>query len=288
MKADLQGPPSSRARTFYASAMRVVRDAEIPFLIGGAYALAPLTGIERHTKDLDIFLRPVDRDRAIAALDAAGYRTETTFPHWLAKAFEGDDADTPFVDLIYRSGNGVAEVDDEWFEHAGEAEILGMRVGLVPPEETLWSKAYVMERERFDGADVAHIIRAAGPELDWGRLVRRFGPHWRVLLSHLVLFGFIYPSERDKIPARVLRELTERLLGESESPPPSDNVCQGTLLSRAQYLSDVEREGLEDGRLEPRGPMTVDDVALWTEAIGGDQRHERRNQASPGGRQDSL
>jgi hypothetical protein len=252
--------------------MRVLQNADVPFLVGGAYALAPLTGIERHTKDLDIFLRPADRDRALAALDSAGYRTESSFPHLLAKAFEGDDPETPFVDLIYRSGNGVVEVDDEWFEHALEAEILGVPVGLVPPEETLWSKAYVMERERFDGADVAHILRAAGPGLDWDCLLRRFGPHWRVLLSHLVLFGFIYPSERDKDPSRVIRELSERMLAESEAPAPADHVCQGTLLSRAQYLSDIERQGFEDGRVEPCGPMTMGDIARWTEAIGEPDR----------------
>jgi hypothetical protein len=248
--------------------MRVLQYAKVPLLVGGAYALAPLTGIVRHTKDLDIFLRPADRDRALAALESAGYRTETSFPHWLAKAFEGDDPETPFVDLIYRSGNGVVEVDNEWFEHALEAEVLGVPVGLVPPEETLWSKAYVMERERYDGADVAHILRATSAKIDWDRLLRRFGPHWRVLLSHLVLFGFVYPSERDKVPPRVIRELCERMLAESEAPANPDHVCQGTLLSRAQYLSDIERQGLEDGRVEPRGPMTVGDVARWTEAIG--------------------
>src|SRR5262249_33201351 len=170
MKVYPQGPPSSRVCTFYARAMSVLQSAEVPFLVGGASALAPLTGIERHTKDLDIFLRPADLDRALAALDSAAYRTERSFPHWLAKAFEGDDPETPFVDLIYRSGNAVVEVDDQWFEHALDAEILGVAVGLVPPEETIWSKAYVMERERYDGADVAHILRVAGPTLNWDRL----------------------------------------------------------------------------------------------------------------------
>ena len=103
-----------------------------------------------------------------------------TFPHWLAKAFADDAEHTPFVDLIYRSGNGVAEVDDEWFEHAIDAEVLGIPVKLIPAEENLWSKAFVMERERFDGADVAHLIQRTGRDLDWDRLLRRFGPHWRV------------------------------------------------------------------------------------------------------------
>ena len=102
-------------------------------------------------------------------------------------------------------------VDDQWFEHATEREVLGVRVLVAPPEESLWSKAFVMERERFDGADVAHIILAHGERLDWDRLIERFGEHWRVLLAHLVLFGFIYPSMRSKVPPAVLEELMERL-----------------------------------------------------------------------------
>ena len=42
-----------------------------------------------------------------------------------------------------------------------------MNVLVAPAEESLWCKAFVMERERFDGADVAHIILAYGDRLDW-------------------------------------------------------------------------------------------------------------------------
>jgi hypothetical protein len=58
-------------------------------------------------------------------------------------------------------------------------------------EETIWSKAFVMERERYDGADIAHLLRASAERLDWHRLLERFDAHWPVLLSHLILFGFI-------------------------------------------------------------------------------------------------
>ena len=74
--------------------------------------------------------------------------------HWLAK-IKSQDA---FIDVIFNSGNGMARVDDEWFEHSRVREVLGMEVRIAPAEESLWSKAFVMERERFDGADVAHII----------------------------------------------------------------------------------------------------------------------------------
>src|SRR5206468_1316705 len=97
--------------------------------------------------------------------------------------------------VIFSSGNGVAKVDDEWFEHATAGRFLGEDIQLCPPEEMIWSKGFLLERERCDAADVIHLIHARGPRLDWERLLRRFGPHWRVLLSHLILFGFVYPGE---------------------------------------------------------------------------------------------
>jgi hypothetical protein len=253
-------PETSR---FYCRAMAVLNAAGVPFLVGGAYAFERYTGIARHTKDLDVFVRREDSERALAAFEADGCEVETTFPHWLGKAFCGEN----FVDLIFGSGNGVAPVDESWFERAAEAEVLGSKVKLVPVEEMIWQKAFIMERERFDGADVAHLLRANAERIDWPRLVRRFGDHWRVLLSHLVMFGFIYPAERDAIPRWAMHELTRRLAADVTNSPPDGRVCQGTLISRAQYLVDVHRWGYDDARLGPDGTMEPRDVQLWTDAI---------------------
>jgi hypothetical protein len=196
-------------------------------------------------------------------LEAAGYRTEVTFPHWLAKAWIVER----FVDVIYSSGNGAAPVDDEWFEHAVDAELLGIPVRLCPPEEIIWSKSFVQERERFDGADIAHLILKSGRRFDWRRLIRRFGDNWRVLLAHLVNFGFVYPGEREVIPEWAINELGRRLLEEAKEPPSREKVCRGTLLSREQYLVDVAMLGYRDGRLPPDGTMTAEEITHWTAAI---------------------
>jgi hypothetical protein len=95
--------------------------------------------------------------------------------------------------------------------------------------------------------------------------VRRFGDHWRVLLAHLVLFGFAYPNERDAVPDWVINRLVGRLLEEQDRAP-GDAVCFGTLLSRAQYLVDVTSWGYADARLAPHGRMTAEQVDLWTAA----------------------
>src|SRR4051794_18048765 len=102
-----------QAKEFYCHTLRVFADARLPVLIGGAYAFARYTGIERHTKDFDIFVRESDFIATLRALRAAGYTTEATFSHWLGKAIHGDF----FVDVIFGSGNGIARVDDDWFAY---------------------------------------------------------------------------------------------------------------------------------------------------------------------------
>jgi hypothetical protein len=254
------------SRDFYQSAIRYLQKAEIEFLIGGAYSYARHTALERHTKDFDIFGRPRHHQRVLQTLADAGYSTELRFPHWLGKAFSGDNT----IDVIFSSGNGVARVDDGWFEHAIQGHVLDVDVLLCPVEETIWSKAFVMERERFDGADIVHLIRGAGSRIDWQRLLDRFGPHWRLLFSHLVMFGFCYPSDRQIVPPWVLDELMNRLHREQASPPPQERICQGALLSRSQYLVDIEEWGYLDARLVG-GYMQQADIDLWTDAIATEE-----------------
>ena len=130
----------------------------------------------------------------------------------------------------------------------------------------MWSKAFVQERERYDGADMNHYILSCSERLDWERLMRHFGPHWRVLLSHLILYGFIYPSARSRVPAWVMRELLDRLAPELDAPDADDPVCYGTLLSWSQYLGDVFGGNFRDARIRPYGTLSAEEVARWTAA----------------------
>jgi len=263
-------------RDFYLRAMRLLDEAGIEFLVGGAYAFERYTGIARHTKDFDIFVHPRDVERVLATLGAAGCETELPFPHWLGKARCGDD----FVDVIFSSGNGVAVVDDDWFKYSVPEEVFCRPVRLIPVEEMIWSKAFIMERERFDGGDVAHILRASAERIDWPRLVARFSDAWRALMSHLVLFGYIYPGERHRIPPGVMSELSSRLQRELAVPEPGPRVCRGTTLSRAQYLVDVERWGYTDPRLAPEGNLTEREAAIWKAGIAEDGPPETMGEAA--------
>jgi hypothetical protein len=250
------------ARDFYRNILDTLEAAQIPVLIGGAFAQEYFTGISRDTKDLDLFLTESELKNALDALERRGYRSEITFTHWLGKAYDHDAVN--FVDIIFNSGNGLCKVDESWFENAPAGEVFDRPVKFCPLEETIWQKAFIMERERYDGADIAHLLRAQSNNLDWNRLLHRFGEHWRVLLSYLTLFGYIYPAERSKIPAWVQQALGEMFCREIGRDASGENVCAGTFLSRAQFTVDVAEWGYRDLRTpELLSPQAVEQ---WTVA----------------------
>jgi hypothetical protein len=254
---------------FYREGISIMQRMTIPFLVSGAFALERYTGIRRRTKDLDIFLRKEDVHRALRAFAKAGYRAELTFTHWLGKVYHPSSKD--YIDLIFSSGNGLCGVDADWFKYAVPGTMLDIPVQFPAPEEIIWQKAFIMERERYDGADVAHLLRATARNLDWERLLRRFGAHWRVLWAHLVLFDYVYPGERAEVPRWVHRKFFTFLEQEAGEPFLGPPTCQGTFLSRMQYRTDIEGWGYRDPRLP--AVMTSSQVADWT--ADGDEVAEK-------------
>ena len=93
--------------------MAALQAAEVPFLIGGAYVVEVYAGVSRRTKDFDLYIRPNHLNAALAAFARAGYNTEVTFPHWLAKARHGRD----IVDLIFALATDCAK----WMVHGSSA-----------------------------------------------------------------------------------------------------------------------------------------------------------------------
>jgi hypothetical protein len=102
------GAGTASATAFYRVVLQALTHANVPHLVGGAYALAHYTRAPYQTKDLDVFLRRGDLGPAFGALRACGYRTEDIYPHFLGKVHD----DPHFVDLIFGSGNGIVWVDD--------------------------------------------------------------------------------------------------------------------------------------------------------------------------------
>ena len=259
-----EGLLNEDAEKFYCQILRVLRKHEVGFLVGGSHAASHYTGRTPHTKDLDIFLPPSQVDRALEALECGGFETENSYRFWIAKAFQGDN----FVDLIFRAASGLWEIEEEWLEHGTETELWGVPVAVCGVEELIWTKAALMDRTRYDGNDVLHLIQAKAHELDWDRLRNLAGENWRLLLSHLTLFGYVYPDLIPLVPKHLLAEMSLRLLSErAEAAGDEEPLCRVTLISNSQYQIDVEELGYKDARLLPWGRFTEEELQPWIDAV---------------------
>jgi hypothetical protein len=212
------------------------------FLIGGSYAINAYTGQNRGTKDVDFFCLAGDYPRILAAAAEAGFETEVEDERWIAKIKRGEH----FCDVIWGSANAVVTVTEAWFRDVVPAKILDVSVRLLPPAELIWSKAFILDRKKFDGSDVAHIMLREHKRLDWQRLLSYFEQHWEVLLAHLILFRYIYPTERATVPDWLLDELLTRLALQRKMPVPNKKPCRGRIFSRDDYEVDIRQWGFAD------------------------------------------
>jgi hypothetical protein len=72
--------PGGSPNEFHCRSVAVLRAAEIPFLIGGAYVVEVYAGVSRSTKDFDLYIRPNDLNGALDALAPRGIRNRTDIP----------------------------------------------------------------------------------------------------------------------------------------------------------------------------------------------------------------
>jgi len=230
------------ADLFYAESLRLLDASGIPFLVAGTFAVNCYTGINRMTKDLDIFCKAGDFPRVLLHFRDHGFDTEIEDERWLAKV-RRDDC---FFDVIFGSAATVVTVTEQWFQESHPAELYGVRVNLTPPTELIWSKAFLQDRHRYDGADIAHLILRQGERIDWRRLLAYMEQYWEVLLVHVLSFRFSYPSERHRVPRWLLDELLLRVRQQADLPPPQAKVCRGRLLSPRDYEVDVKAWGFAD------------------------------------------
>ena len=225
----------TEAHEFFGKALQILSQSGIPFLVGGGLALRQYTGIVRDLKDLDLFCKAGDYPAILKFFAEQGFTTELTDVRWLAKVYKNEY----YIDIIFNTVNNICFVDDSWFENAVEGEAYGTPVKFIPAEELLWCKIYVQNRERYDGADVNHIIVKYGHKLDWKRIWAHLEQHWHLLLAQVLIFQFVYPTERDLIPRWLFDTLIDKAKGQFDMPLPVERVCLGPIIDQTQYHTDI-------------------------------------------------
>ena len=221
---------------FCADVLQKLTESSIPFIVGGAHALRQYSEIYRDTKDLDIFCKASDALKFLQIFENHGFLPESRDARWIVKVFKDDYV----VDFIFNSMNGLSPITDDWFGRSKKFNLFGVKVPCLAAEDILLQKGFIMDKHRFDGADIYHLILKQGKQMDWEYILRAFDQHWELLLSHLMLFHYIYPSERDCVPSGIMDELLERLSAQRKLPTPIEPVCRGPLISQGQYDKDIK------------------------------------------------
>ena len=236
------------AQAFYKEALALLNECGVEFMLGGAFSMFAHTGIYRDTKDLDVFCRSSDYHRILKFFAEKGFVTELTDVRWLAKIYKGDY----FIDIIFDTVNNICTVDDSWFKHATDGVFADTEVKFLAPEELIWCKIYVQNRERFDGADINHVLIKKGKDLNWKRLLARMDEHqhWHLLLSQIINFQFVYPSDfHEIIPKWLFDELVKRAQEQYDLPPPVVKVCRGPVIDQTQYSVDIKEWNYKCGTI---------------------------------------
>lgn len=234
---------SPESREIFANWLTLLNRIGVPYIVGGAFAVHFYTGIWRSTKDLDVFLPPQHVRKVLKAAEQSGFETAVKSGHWLAKVCQGPY----FLDLLFGFWNGQLQVSEEWLAASQHGEVAGVPVPLIGFEDLITSKLYVAARDRFDGADILHLIRSRQGAIEWPRILDWLGKNCQLLLWHLLLFDYVYPDR----PRPEIRDVTSMLfqkVRENWSRPTPAGFFRGPFLDPVSYNVDLEIWGYEDPR----------------------------------------
>ncbi len=180
--------------TVFCEIFRRTHDAGIEILLGGGLALSAYMPLRRWTKDLDFYIRPADRERMVALLNEAGfadYHEQLPYDRsWIYRGIRNG----VIVDVIWSFANHLTEVDEEWFRFSRSIRFDGFDLRVMPPEELIWAKLFVFQRERCDWPDILNLLYYAGPDLNWERLRARLGPNEPLFEGLLAVFHWLCPT----------------------------------------------------------------------------------------------
>jgi hypothetical protein len=180
----------------------------VRYALGGGLAFSEHAGRARNTKDLDLYILPEQKDLAIQATRDAGFHDlfdEKEYDRsWIYRSTRED----VIVDLIWSAPNHRMDVDHDWLENGPVIRLRDRCVRLLPAEELIWAKLYVVQKDRCDWPDLLNILNQEGAKLNWERLVEHVGERDAPLLGGLLsTFRWLCPDTADAFPHWVWNSL---------------------------------------------------------------------------------
>jgi hypothetical protein len=192
---------------FYDDVLDAARRTGQPFALGGALAWATYCGHYRNTKDIDLYV-PMDRRQYfIDAVTKAGaldyYNTLAYDRGWIYRSTR----DGCIADLIWAMANYVRPIDEDYFNGETKLSLRGNVYGVLPAEELILNKLYIMNRTRCDWFDVFNLVYMTNGALDWDRVISKMGEDRILLSSALRVFAWLCPGRVRLFPADLWKKL---------------------------------------------------------------------------------
>ena len=158
--------PDPRMLAVLKKAVGVLGNAGIPFALAGSMACWALGGPpSRH--DVDLAILEADCERALEALEAAGFRIERPPEGWLVKAWHDDI----LVDLIWAPMG--FRVTENVLRAARTVNVDGMEMPGLAPTDVLTSKLLALSEAHLDFEGLLAMVRGVREQIDWPELRRR-------------------------------------------------------------------------------------------------------------------
>lgn len=170
----------------------LLREAEIPFLVGGSLAAWARGGPEV-TNDLDLMVRPIDAERVLALLADAGMRPERPPEEWLLKAWDGE----VLVDVIFCTVEG--EVTDDQIAGGEELIVTSVSMNVLRLEDMFALRLQTLNEHYLDYAPLLKMARALREQVDWDAVRERVRhtPYGCAFFTMLEGLGVIAPPGVD-------------------------------------------------------------------------------------------
>jgi hypothetical protein len=170
-------------------AAAALRDADVPFLLGGGLA-GWARGGPPTEHDVDLFVREEDAERALEALVAAGMEPERPPEGWLLKAYH----EGTLVDLIFRPSGG--SIGDEHFERAEQIDVMAQPMLVASLDDVMCTKLLSLTEQEPDFTSVLEFARSLREQIDWDFVRERTSssPFARAFFTLIEELGIVEPQ----------------------------------------------------------------------------------------------
>lgn len=178
----------------------------IRFVIGGGLAVSAYSGYTRNTKDMDLFVREEESKALLEMLNGLGFDEYIEVPYdrtWSYRACRND----AIVDVLWKTLNGKIAVNETWLSEGWQLLVRETQVRLIPVEELIVTKLYILKRDRNDWTDILNLLFSRSDELCWARLFELLGDDRLLLGGVMSIFSWLCPGKAYHLPVNIWQEM---------------------------------------------------------------------------------